>query len=47
MIEEKIITIREVDYIVSSDGKVYSTNNIGRAKYHKEISQRKNSDGYM
>lgn len=47
MIEEKIITIREVDYIVSSDGKVYSTNNIGGAKYHKEISQRKNSDGYM
>lgn len=47
MIEEKIITIREVDYIVSSDGKVYSTNNIGRAKYHKEISQRNNSDGYM
>lgn len=47
MIEEKIITIREVDYIVSSDGKAYSTNNTGRAKYHKEISQRKNSDGYM
>lgn len=47
MVEEKIITIKEVNYIVSSDGKVYSTNNVGRAKYHQEISQRKNKDGYM
>lgn len=47
MAEEKIITIKEVNYIVSSDGKVYSTNNVGRAKYHQEISQRKNKDGYM
>ena len=47
MIEEKIITIKNIDYIVSSDGKVYSTNNCGRAKYHQEISQRINADGYM
>ena len=43
MAEEKIITIKDVDYIVSSDGRVYSTNNNGPSWYHKEISQRKNS----
>ena len=47
MIEEKIITVKGVDYIISSDGKVYSTNNNGPSWYHKEISQRKNKDGYM
>lgn len=47
MVEEKIINILGVDYIVSSDGHVFSTKNIGRGKYHKEISQRKNRDGYM
>ena len=49
MAEEKIITIMGVDYIVSSDGKVYSTNvnGFGPVKYHQEISQRKNADGYM
>ena len=47
MTEEKIITIKEVNYIVSSDGKIYSTNSVGRAKYHQEISQRNNKDGYM
>jgi hypothetical protein len=47
MVEERIITIKDIDYIVSSDGKVYSTNNCGRAKYHQEISQRLNADGYM
>ena len=46
MIEEKIFAIDGIDYIVSSDGKIYSTKNIGRGKYHKEISQRDNSDGY-
>lgn len=46
-IEEKIITIKDVDYIVSSDGKVYSTNSAGPAYYHKEILQRLNSDGYL
>lgn len=47
MIEERIINIKGIDYIVSSDGKVYSTKNCGRAKYHQEIKQRKNADGYM
>lgn len=47
MIEEKVITIKDIDYIVSSAGNVYSTNNRGRAKYHQEISQRLNADGYM
>lgn len=44
---EKILNIKGVDYIVSSDGKVFSTKNIVRGKYHKEITQRKNQDGYM
>ena len=47
MVEEKIITIKDIDYIVSSDGRVYSTNTCGRAKYHQEILQRMNADGYM
>ena len=46
MVEEKIITVSNVDYIVSSDGKVYSTNNGGTSYYHKEIKQRLNMDGY-
>lgn len=45
--EERIISVNGIDYIVSYDGKVYSTHNCGRAKYHQEISQRKNEDGYM
>ena len=44
---EKIINVKGIDYIVSDDGKIYSTNNRGRAKYHQEIKQRKNQDGYM
>ena len=47
MVEEKIITLVGIDYIVSSDGHIYSTHNRGQGKYHKEISQRKNHDGYM
>ena len=47
MVEEKIVTVKGVDYIVSSDGKVYSTSNAGSSWYHKEISQRANYDGYM
>lgn len=47
MVEERILNILGIDYIVSSDGHVYSTKNIGRGKYHKEIKQRKNADGYM
>lgn len=45
--KEKVITIKGVDYIVSEDGHVYSTNNCGPSWYHKEIQQRLNSDGYM
>lgn len=47
MIREKIITIRGVDYIVSEDGHVFSTKNVGRGKFHKELTQRENKDGYM
>ena len=47
MVEEKLLKYEGVEYIVSSDGHIYSTSNIGRGKYHKEISQRENSDGYM
>lgn len=47
MIEERIVTVRGVSYIVSSDGKVYSTNTGGPSYYHKEISQRLNDDGYL
>lgn len=47
MVEEKIITVKGVDYIVASNGKIYSTNNAGSSWYHKEISQRPNDDGYM
>ncbi len=46
MVEEKIININGVDYIAASDGKIYSTKNVGKAKFHQEIKQRKNSDGY-
>ena len=44
---EKIVNVKGVEYIVSDDGKIFSTKNIGRGKYHKEISQRENKDGYM
>lgn len=47
MVEEKIVEIVGVEYIVSSDGHLYSTHNVGNGKYHKEIKQRKNRDGYM
>lgn len=47
MVEEKVVTINEVDYIVSSDGHIYSTHNSQRSTYHKEIKQRANVDGYM
>lgn len=44
---EKLFTVYDMEYIVSTDGKIYSTKNNGRGKYHKEISQRENADGYM
>lgn len=47
MVEEKIIEVKGVKYIVSSDGRVYSTRTGGNSYYHKEISQRLNADGYF
>ena len=47
MVEERIITINEVEYIVSSDGHIYSTHDSARSRYHQEIKQRANEDGYM
>ena len=32
---------------MSSDGHIYSTKNIGRGQYHKELRQRENEDGYI
>lgn len=47
MAEERVLRVRDVDYIVSSDGKIYSTGTSGASYYHKEISQRLNADGYL
>ena len=47
MIEEKFIIVNDIEYIVSSDGHVYSTHNSARSHYHQEIKQRMNADGYM
>lgn len=47
MVEERIITVNEIEYIVSSDGHVYSTHDSARSRYHQEIKQRANADGYM
>ena len=47
MADEKIISYKGVDYIVSSYGHIYSTKNAGCAKYHKEIKQRYTKDGYL
>lgn len=44
--EEKIINCKGVDYIVRDDGKVFSTKNVGRGKFHQEIKQRIDADGY-
>lgn len=44
---EKIIEYRGIEYIVSDGGNIYSTKNQGNGKYHKEIKQRINADGYM
>ena len=44
--KEKIINYKDVDYIVSDEGKIYSTKNIGRGKYHQELKQRIDADGY-
>lgn len=47
VVEERIITVNEIEYIVSSDGHIYSTHNSARSRYHQEIKQRANEDGYM
>ena len=39
---EKLTNVMGVEYIVSDDGRIFSTKNIGRGKYHKELSQREN-----
>lgn len=44
---EKLFECKGVTYIVSTEGKIYSTSNAGRGKYHKELSQRLDSDGYL
>lgn len=41
MVEEKIIKIKDVNYIVSSDGKVYSTNTFGPSYYHNDTLKKK------
>ena len=46
MIKEKIIELYGVEYIVSSDGNIFSTKNVGRGKYHKQLTQRLDADGY-
>lgn len=44
---EVILNIKGIDYIVSDDGRIFSTKNNGRGEYHKEITQRKDSCGYF
>lgn len=44
--EEIIKELYEVEYFVRSDGKIFSTKNIGRGKFHKELCQRLSHDGY-
>lgn len=43
---EKIVTINDVEYIVDTSGRIFSTHNNGRGQYHKELHQRLNRDGY-
>ena len=43
---EVIRNLYGIDYFVRSDGKIFSTKNIGRGKYHKEITQYLRRDGY-
>jgi len=44
---QKLHEIKGITYIVDSSGKLFSTSNVGRGYYGKEITQRKNEDGYM
>lgn len=43
---EVIYNVHGIDYFVREDGKIFSTKNTGAAKYHQEIKQRLNADGY-
>ena len=43
---EVIREINGVEYIISDKGKIYSTKNIGRGKYGKELKQRLDASGY-
>lgn len=43
---EVIRNLYGIDYFVRSDEKIFSTKNIGRGKYHKEITQYLRRDGY-
>ena len=43
---EVIKEIKGTNYIISDDGKIFSTSNTGRGKYHQEIKQRLDKDGY-
>ena len=44
--KEVIVNLYGVDYFVRDDGKIFSTKNIGRGKYHKELTQHLRYDGY-
>lgn len=44
--KEVIVNLYDVDYFVRDDGKIFSTKNIGRGKYHQELTQHLRYDGY-
>lgn len=44
--KEVIVNLYGVDYFVRDDGKIFSTKNVGRGKYHKELTQYLRYDGY-
>lgn len=44
--KEVIKELYGVEYFVRSDGKIFSTKNIGRGKFHKELTQHLRYDGY-
>lgn len=46
LIIETIITYKNVNYIINTEGKIFSTKNCGRGKYHQELKQRLDGDGY-
>lgn len=44
--KEVIKELYGVEYFIRSDGRIFSTKNIGRGKFHKEITQHLRYDGY-